>query len=147
MCTGRLASRRFGPAGRRLRNRAGGIRGSESSHLSLKIYITAAHRPRLSMGIGERRAVPTLADAHQAPGSTADRERDAACGIRSVTNDLGPNYDPSCDAPHVRYYLKSNNKFTEGPTTTTKRTTRRWTRTTAAGRNGFESTRQTADSS
>lgn len=43
MCTGRLASRRSGPAGRRLRNRAGGIRGSESSHLPLKIYITPRH--------------------------------------------------------------------------------------------------------
>ncbi|KAG7208028.1 hypothetical protein KM043_009608 [Ampulex compressa] len=53
MCTGRLASRRSGPAGRRLGNRAGGIRGSESSHLSLKIYVTAAtgfHENRRTRG-------------------------------------------------------------------------------------------------
>lgn len=43
MCTGRLASRRSGPAGgRRLRNRAAGIGGSEWSHLSLKVYTRSA---------------------------------------------------------------------------------------------------------
>lgn len=104
----------------------------QSRRISRLRYTSPRHRPRLSMGIGERRAVPTLADAHQAPGRTADRVRDAACGIRSVTNDISPYYDPSCNAAHVRYFFKSNNKFTEGLTTaaghngsglTTRRTT------------------------
>lgn len=127
----------------------------QSRRISRLRYTSPRHRPRLSMGIGERRAVPTLADAHQAPGRTADRERDAAYGIRSVTNDIGPYCDPSCNAAHVRLrFLKSNNKFAEGlrttttttTTTTTATRTTRTTTTTATGRNDPELTRRSISS-
>jgi len=82
----------------------------QSRRISRLRYTSPRHHPRFSMGIGEPRTVPTLADTHQAPVRTVNRGRDAALGIRSVTNDIVRNYGLSCDATHVRYTLKCDNE-------------------------------------
>lgn len=84
MCTGRFASRRFGPAARRLRNRAGGIRGSESSHLSLKIYITAAPS---AVFHGYRRAENRPDAGRHAPSRGKDCQSWTRCCARSTLGD------------------------------------------------------------
>lgn len=84
MCTGRFASRRSGPAGRRLRNRAGGIRGSESSHLSLKIYITAAPS---AVFHGYRRAESRPDAGRHAPSPGKDCQLWTGCCARSTLGD------------------------------------------------------------
>lgn len=81
----------------------------QSRRISRLRYTSPRHRPRFSMGIGEPRAVPTLADTHQIPVRTVNRGRDAALGVRSVTNDIVRNYGLSCDAIHVWYALKCSN--------------------------------------
>ena len=75
----------------------------QSRRISRLRYTSPRHHPRFSMGIGEPRTVPTLADTHQAAVRTVNRGRDAALGVRPVTNDNVRNYDLSCDATHVRY--------------------------------------------
>lgn len=78
----------------------------QSRRISRLRYTSPRHRPRFSMGIGERRGVPTLADTqhHTQLVRITDRGRDAAYGIRSVTNDIVRDCGFSCDdAVHVRY--------------------------------------------
>lgn len=84
----------------------------QSRRISRLRYTSPRHRPRFPMGIGEPSAVPTLADTHQAPARTVNRGRDAAPGVRSVTNDIARNYGLSfCDATsHVRYALKCDSE-------------------------------------
>lgn len=84
MCTGRFASRRSGPAGRRLRNRAGGIRGSESSHLPLKIYITAAPS---AVFHGYRRAESRPDAGQHAPSPGKDCQSRTGCCARNTLGD------------------------------------------------------------
>jgi hypothetical protein len=83
MCTGRLASRRSGPAARRLRKRAGGIRGSESSHLPFKIYITAASSA-VFHGRAQRRPD---AGRHAASDAREDRRSRTGCRVRNSPGD------------------------------------------------------------
>ncbi|KYN02820.1 hypothetical protein ALC62_06398 [Cyphomyrmex costatus] len=78
----------------------------QSRRISRLRYTSPRHHPRFSMGIGEPRTVPTLADTHRALVRTVNRGRDAVLGVRSVTNDNVRNYGLSCDATHVRYTLK-----------------------------------------
>lgn len=85
----------------------------QSRRISRLRYTSPRHRPRFSMGIGEPKAVPTLANTHQVPVRTVNRGRDAAHGIRSVTNDIVRNYGLSCDATHVRYAFECES--CEGP--------------------------------
>lgn len=86
----------------------------QSRRISRLRYTSPRHRPRFSMGIGERRAVPTLADTHQAHARTVNRGRDAVSGIRSVTNDIIRNCGLSRNAIHVRYALKCDDEFAGG---------------------------------
>ena len=83
----------------------------QSRRISRLRYTSPRHRPRFSMGIGEPRAVPTLADTHRAPVTTVNRGRDATLGVRSVTNDISRNYGLSCDATHVRYAIECDYEF------------------------------------
>lgn len=102
----------------------------QSRRISRLRYTSPRHRPRFSMGIGEPRAVPTLADTHRPPVRTVNRGRDAALGVPSVTNDISRNYGLlSCDTTHVRYALKCDNQ-SGGP----------------AGQSTFESARRSSSS-
>lgn len=82
----------------------------QSRRISRLRYTSPRPHPRFSMGIGEPRTVPTLADTHQVPVRTVNRGRDATLGVRSVTNDIVRNYDLSCYATHVRYTLKCDDE-------------------------------------
>lgn len=118
MCTGRLASRRSGSEAAKPSGRNSRIRVVAS--LAYDIHHRPRHRPRLSMGIGERRVtVPTLAYTHRAPTARTavpGRRDVASYGIRPVTNDIARDHYYgffSCDATrvHVRYALECDGEF------------------------------------
>lgn len=106
----------------RSRRRLGGCEteraefADQSRRISRLRYTSPRHRPRLSMGIGERSAVPTLADTQRAPTArTADRGRDAAPldGSAPVTNDNARDYGFSRDATHVRCAYECDSELPE----------------------------------